>query len=249
MNRQQPLALAPPAGDADWSERSIARRRPRAVRSCSINLAFLDLAVELAEEGRLKQIAGPAAARDRLADRPGRGHAALRPPSVSRCSTCGLLTGISGRRRSRRREACRTRRAARRGRARRRRCASRDHGGLASRADAHGRARGSFSARPRRPSLRSPRCRSPRSSGSRGASRPRCRAIRLAHAVLAAVRGLRCPARRPVREPAAAARTADPGRGERAGQALQRRHQRRAPELSRVRLLFAPHAGALHPRA
>ena len=57
MNRQQPLALAPPAGHADWFERSlldVATRRAL----CSINLAFLNLASELAEEGRLKLISG-----------------------------------------------------------------------------------------------------------------------------------------------------------------------------------------------
>jgi hypothetical protein len=68
MNRQQPLALAPPAGDADWIERSlldVATRRALA----SVNLAFLDLAVELAEEGRLKQIASlPPRAIDALID-------------------------------------------------------------------------------------------------------------------------------------------------------------------------------------
>jgi hypothetical protein len=57
MNRQQPLALAPPAGDADWSERSLLDAATRRAL-VSINLAFLDLASELAEEGRLKQIPG-----------------------------------------------------------------------------------------------------------------------------------------------------------------------------------------------
>ena len=68
MNRQQPLALAPPAGDADWSEHSLLDGVMR--RSLgSINLAFLELAIELAEEGRLKQIAGlPPRAIDSLID-------------------------------------------------------------------------------------------------------------------------------------------------------------------------------------
>jgi len=57
MNRQQPLALAPPAGNADWSERSLLDGATRRAL-VSINLAFLDLAGELAEEGRLKQIPG-----------------------------------------------------------------------------------------------------------------------------------------------------------------------------------------------
>ena len=57
MNRQQPLALAPPAGDADWSQRSLLDATTRRALA-SINLAFLDLASELAEEGRLKQIPG-----------------------------------------------------------------------------------------------------------------------------------------------------------------------------------------------
>jgi hypothetical protein len=68
MHRQQPLALAPPAGDADWAERSLldgAARRALA----SVNQAFLDLAAELAEEGRLKLIAGlPPRAVDSLID-------------------------------------------------------------------------------------------------------------------------------------------------------------------------------------
>ena len=68
MNRQQPLALAPPAGDAGWSERSLLDAATRRALA-SINLAFLDLAVELAEEGRLKQIAGlPPRAIDALID-------------------------------------------------------------------------------------------------------------------------------------------------------------------------------------
>ena len=40
MNRQQPLALAPPAGHADWSERSLLDHATRRAL-CSINLAFL----------------------------------------------------------------------------------------------------------------------------------------------------------------------------------------------------------------
>jgi hypothetical protein len=68
MNRQQPLALAPPAGGADWSERSLLDAGTRRALG-SINLAFLDLAAELAEEGRLKQIAGlPPRAIDSLID-------------------------------------------------------------------------------------------------------------------------------------------------------------------------------------
>jgi hypothetical protein len=68
MDRQQPLALAPPAGGADWSERSLLDAGTRRALG-SINLAFLDLAGELAEEGRLKQIAGlPSRAIDSLID-------------------------------------------------------------------------------------------------------------------------------------------------------------------------------------
>ena len=68
MDRQQPLALAPPAGGADWSERSLLDAGTRRALG-SINLAFLDLAGELAEEGRLKQIAGlPPRAIDSLID-------------------------------------------------------------------------------------------------------------------------------------------------------------------------------------
>jgi hypothetical protein len=68
MNRQQPLALAPPAGRADWSERSLLDVSARRAL-CSINLAFLNLAAELAEEGRLKLISGlPPRAVDALID-------------------------------------------------------------------------------------------------------------------------------------------------------------------------------------
>ena len=68
MNRQQPLALAPPAGNADWSERSLLDQSARKALG-SINRAFLDLAVELAEEGRLKMISGlPPRAVDALID-------------------------------------------------------------------------------------------------------------------------------------------------------------------------------------
>lgn len=68
MHRQQPLALAPPAGDADWAERSLIDSAARRALG-SINLAFLDLAAELAEEGRLKLISGlPPRAIDSLID-------------------------------------------------------------------------------------------------------------------------------------------------------------------------------------
>ncbi|MDP9198414.1 MAG: hypothetical protein M3O07_04265 [Pseudomonadota bacterium] len=68
MNRQQPLALAPPAGSANWSERSLLDGLTRRAL-CSINLAFLDLATDLAEEGRLKLISGlPPRAVDALID-------------------------------------------------------------------------------------------------------------------------------------------------------------------------------------
>ncbi len=68
MNRQHPLALAPPAGHADWSERSLLDRATRTALG-SINLAFLSLAAELAEEGRLKLISGlPPRAIDSLID-------------------------------------------------------------------------------------------------------------------------------------------------------------------------------------
>lgn len=68
MSRQQPLELAPPAGHADWSERSLLDVTTRKAL-CSINLAFLNLAAELAEEGRLKLISGlPPRAVDALID-------------------------------------------------------------------------------------------------------------------------------------------------------------------------------------
>jgi len=68
MSHQQPLALAPPAGNADWSESSLLDRATRRALG-SINLAFLTLATELAEEGRLKLISGmPPRAIDALID-------------------------------------------------------------------------------------------------------------------------------------------------------------------------------------
>ena len=68
MNRQQPLALAPPAGSANWSERSLLDGMTRRAL-CSINLAFLDLAADLADDGRLKLINGlPPRAVDALID-------------------------------------------------------------------------------------------------------------------------------------------------------------------------------------
>lgn len=68
MNRQQRLALAPPAGSANWSERSLLDGLTRRAL-CSINLAFLGLAADLAEEGRLKLISGlPPRAVDALID-------------------------------------------------------------------------------------------------------------------------------------------------------------------------------------
>lgn len=57
MHPQQPLALAPPAGAAEWSEHSLLDAATRRALG-SVNLAFLALATELAEEGRLKLIAG-----------------------------------------------------------------------------------------------------------------------------------------------------------------------------------------------
>lgn len=72
MSRQQPLALAPPAGPAAWSERSLLDHATRRALG-SLNLAFLDLAGELAEEGRLRLISGmPPRAIDALID-PGAG--------------------------------------------------------------------------------------------------------------------------------------------------------------------------------
>lgn len=68
MTRQQPLALAPPAGSASWSERTLLDPLTRRAL-CSINLAFLDLAADLAEEGRLRLISGlPPRAVDALID-------------------------------------------------------------------------------------------------------------------------------------------------------------------------------------
>jgi len=68
MSRQQPLTLAPPAGPASWSERSLLDHATRRALG-SLNLAFLDLATELAEEGRLRLISGmPPRAVDALID-------------------------------------------------------------------------------------------------------------------------------------------------------------------------------------
>ena len=68
MNRQQPLAFEPPAGSANWSERSLLDGMTRRAL-CSINLAFLDLAADLADDGRLKLINGlPPRAVDALID-------------------------------------------------------------------------------------------------------------------------------------------------------------------------------------
>lgn len=68
MDRQPPLALAPPAGHADWSESSLLDASMRRALG-SVNLAFLSLATDLAEEGRLKLISGlPARAVDALID-------------------------------------------------------------------------------------------------------------------------------------------------------------------------------------
>ena len=68
MNRQQPLALAPPAGSAAWTECSLLDAATRRALG-SINLAFLNLAMELGEEGRLKLISGlPPRAIDSLID-------------------------------------------------------------------------------------------------------------------------------------------------------------------------------------
>jgi len=68
MSRQQPLALAPPAGPASWSERSLLDHGTRRALG-SLNLAFLNLAIEFAEEGRLRLITGlPPRAIDALID-------------------------------------------------------------------------------------------------------------------------------------------------------------------------------------
>jgi hypothetical protein len=66
MHPQQPLALDPPAGPAQWSEHSLLDAATRKALA-SVNQAFLCLASELAEEGRLRLIAGlPARAVDSL---------------------------------------------------------------------------------------------------------------------------------------------------------------------------------------
>ena len=68
MNRQQPLGTRTARGRRRLVRAEPARCRTRRALG-SINLAFLDLAAELAEEGRLKQIAGlPPRAIDSLID-------------------------------------------------------------------------------------------------------------------------------------------------------------------------------------
>ncbi|MBM5812083.1 MAG: hypothetical protein FJ191_08985 [Gammaproteobacteria bacterium] len=68
MNRQQPLALPPPAGGAEWSEQSLLDPATRRAL-VSLNHSFLDLAAALADEDRLKLIAGlPLRAIDALID-------------------------------------------------------------------------------------------------------------------------------------------------------------------------------------
>ncbi len=81
MNRQQPLALAPPAGDADWSERSLLDGPTRRAL-VSINLAFLDLAGRARGRRAAQADPGLAAARDRFADRTRGGPEALRAIAV-----------------------------------------------------------------------------------------------------------------------------------------------------------------------
>lgn len=66
MHPQHPLALAPPAGAAEWSEHSLLDAATRRALG-SVNLAFLGLATVLADEDRLKLIAGlPSRAIDSL---------------------------------------------------------------------------------------------------------------------------------------------------------------------------------------
>lgn len=68
MHRQQPLALAPPVEEPDRAGGSLFDGQARRALG-SLNLAFLDLAAELADEGRLKLIPGlPARAVDSLID-------------------------------------------------------------------------------------------------------------------------------------------------------------------------------------
>ncbi len=57
MGRQHPLALPPPAGPARWSEQTLLDATTRRALG-SLNHAFLDLAAELEDEGRLRLIAG-----------------------------------------------------------------------------------------------------------------------------------------------------------------------------------------------
>ena len=224
MNRQQPLALAPPAG-----RRRLVRARlldgaaRRAVGS--INLAFLDLAVELAEEGRLKQIAGlPPRAIDALIDpEAGRGSAnACR----TRSSTCAFRDGNFWAAEIAAAGGVQDPEAARRRRAHRVLRAHGDHAGLAPGADARAR-RAADVRRLARDHRRDRRDagRGSSTAGAPGRSRPD-RALRLARAVLAAVRGLRRASGRQVGQPAAQLGLQIQGADSARGQALQRRPRR-----------------------
>lgn len=68
MTRQQPLALAPPAGNAAWSESPVLS--PASCRALSsLNQVFLELAADLGYEGKLALIPGlPARAVGQIGD-------------------------------------------------------------------------------------------------------------------------------------------------------------------------------------
>ena len=226
MNRQQPLALAPPAGDADWSERSLLDAATRRALA-SINQAFLDLAGELAEEGRLKQIPGlPPRAIDSLIELEAGPRLCERLPFAlfdlrfADGSFWSVGSGGGGRRAGRDRPA-------RGGRADRRLHARRHHGRLALSRRRALPARGWCSAHRPRPSPRSRACRSPPSNGSRVASRPHCRPASVR------ARGSGCSSRVARRGPTRVRSNSCGSSGlqiqgaeSARGQSLQRRHRR-----------------------
>ncbi len=244
MNRQQPLALAPPAGDADWTERSLLDGPTRRALG-SINLAFLDLAIELAEEGRLKLISGlPPRAIDSLIDPDAGRKLCERLPYALFDLRFG--DGSFWAARSPRPAACRTRSRGRpwtNGWCRSRAPRSCWSGTLRRRGP---QGRGSSSARHLQPSPPWLRCRSRRRSDLRGVWRPCWRRV------FPRARASGCSSK-------AAPRNLTTGRSiccdssgcrSRAPTARAVRRSKGVRGVARpAEVRFAPHAGAVNPRA
>ena len=228
MNRQQPLALAPPAGDADWSERSLldgVHAPRRCSRSTSPSSTSRSSSPRRGGSSRFRGL--PPRAIDSLIDLEAGPRLCDRLPFALFDLRFG--DGASGRPRWRRPGGVQDAAGVvGGGRAHRRLHACGDHGHLAPGADARGRAHGSCSAHRPRPSRRSramPVAAVERlARGVRGFADG---ALRFARALLAAVRGLRSAARpaRPstsLRQLGLQIHGADSARG----QSLQRRHRR-----------------------